>query len=199
MATMAFVLCKDKKIFGNIPGRTLQANRLFDARSDQFAIPPELAKPPWDDLGEQSYLQITADSKKPEIHYFGSKKSPEGSQYWAFVMFSIKITNTTEQSLLVNAIHVSFCRVEGNRKSPPDLWELVGDMKIVSRPNKDLTLLKPGESVKAGGRSYITMWNNLPDEWKKGDTLVVGVAGRIPDTNKVFECYSEPFGFPEIP
>ena len=199
MATMAFVLGKNKKIFGKILGRTLHTNRLFDACSDQFAIPVELARPPWDDLGEQSYFSITVDENKPDIRYSGTKKSPEGSQYWAVVMFPIKITNTTGQPLLVNAIHVSFCRVEGVRKSTPDLWELVGDMQIVARPNKDLTLLKPGESVRAGGRSYIIMWNNLPDEWKKGDTLVVGVAGRIPDTNKVFECYSEPFGFPEIP
>jgi len=75
-------------------------------------------------------------------------------------------------------------------------------MKPVPDPNEhssELTLLGPGESVEAGGRSYITMWNDLPYEWKKGDPLIVGVAGRIPATNKVFESYSGPFGFPAEP
>jgi hypothetical protein len=201
METLAFVAAKNKKIFGEIPGHTTHTNQSFDAHSASFPIPPELAKPPWNDIGMQNFLAVTVDSTKPDFQISGSKKSPEpGSQSWAFLTFPIKITNTTTQPLLVNSARVTFFKGKQNRKSVPDLWELVMGMKPVPGPNEyssELTLLKPGESVEAGG--YITMWNNLPDEWKKGEPLFVGVAGRIPDTNKVFESYSAPFGFPAEP
>jgi len=201
METLAFAAGKNKKIFGEIPGHTLGTNQPFTAESAAFVVPPELARPPWDDLGKQGYLAVTVDAANPEFNVSGARGAP-GAQYWAFLMFPIKITNTTTQPFLINSIHASFCRSEGDPKPDQDLWELAEGMPPIPDTNhhsKDIKLLKPGESVKAGGRTYITLWNNRLDEWKKGDALVVRVVGRIPGTNKVFECYSAPFEFPALP
>jgi hypothetical protein len=205
MDTLAAVARRNKKIFGEITGHNTRSNQTFDACSTSFVIPPELTKPPWDDLGTQKYLSVTVDSSNPSIpDPRGDDKSTiPGIDYWGFLMFPIKITNVTARPYIVNSVHISFCRADKAGKAGPDLWELVRGLKPVPEWDEHgdpEPILKPGESTMAGGRSYITLWND-PDEigWKTGDLMVVAVGGRIAGTNKVFECYSAPFKFPAIP
>jgi hypothetical protein len=204
METLAFVAAKNQKVFAELDGRVAIFNQLFRSESNPFTIPPELTKPPWVDLGKQNYLLVTVDGAKPSIQTSGGgsrRCAIPGINYWGYLMFPIKITNVTTQTFIVNSVHVSFCKANDS-KAGPDLWELVRDLKPGPEPDEwadKESILKPGASIMAGGRSYIILWNN-PAEigWKEGDQMVVAVGGRIPNTNKVFESYSAPFCFPHI-
>lgn len=189
MDTMAFVASKKRKTFGEVSVQSTDDDRSFVVRSDSFVVPDKLTKPPWKDLGKQTYLAITVDATK-------SYRSGE------VLLFPIKIKNTTSQSLIVNSEDASFLRNEADRKSGPEYWE-PNLWELFEGPNPtdhfcDVTLLKPGETVEAGHRTYMYIPND-PNKWKEGDTRIIGVAGRIPGTNKAFESYSAPFQLPKYP
>ncbi|MGB8355231.1 MAG: hypothetical protein WCD79_15135 [Chthoniobacteraceae bacterium] len=180
MDTFAFVAGKNKKIFGKISGHTAHTNRAFVSRSEPFAIPPELARPPWTDLGKQDYFSVTIDPTKPEV-----------IKGYLFIILPITITNTTAQTYIAASERVSFYVVHaGSKNQLPDLWETIKATKPV---------LKPGDSTHAGGRSYFRMEELVEQGYHPGDKIIVVVGGKIPDTNKVFECYSAPFDLTPLP
>jgi len=109
METMAFVDSKHKKIFGAFKSSVPNSTIVFMSCSDPFSIPSALTKPPWDDLGKQSYLSVTVDSAKPYDPEAVASHSAIPGRWGRFIAFPIKITNVVAQSFIVNSVHISFC------------------------------------------------------------------------------------------
>ena len=184
MKTLAFVLKKNKKIFGAIQGYVAGSNQPFESYSEPFPVPAALATPPWVDLGEQEYFSVKPDLTKATVD--DGVIIAGGS-----ILFPVKITNTTAQPYIAATDTVSFYIVrDTSKKNPPSPWETI---------KTSMPVLKPGESAISTGRCYIT-FNDLKSQgYKEGDKIVAAVGGRLPNTNQIFESYSAPFELPPLP
>jgi hypothetical protein len=179
LKTLAFVVNKNKKVFGAITGRVDRTNKLFQSFSAPFSIPPQLLQTPWVDLGEQKYFSVTPDLTQARVE--------DGFVKDGAMVIPVKIANVSGQSCLVSEHSVGFDLVRKSSQNPPPPWETFK----ASGPE-----LKPGDSTSLS--SYISLeYLNLSD-YKKGEKLVAIVGGRISGTNQVFECYSTPFELPPL-
>lgn len=173
METLGFLADRDNRILAKITASIVSTNESFEACSDPFPVPPEVARLSWDDLGKNNYFSVVPDTSKVSVTH-------------GRMLFPVKITNTTNQAYIAATDSVIFCRLgrEGEYQIP---WETVKSVGPI---------LKPGESANSTGRGYIILssWDYRP-----GATAVAVVGGRVPNTNKIFECYSEPFELPPLP
>ena len=178
METLAFVAARNHKIFGAIPYENVGTKQRFICYSALFQVPADLAKPPWVDLGAQSYLAVIPDIAK--IVFQGD-----------FVLIPVTITNTTSKPYLPNSGFALFSLARsGTNREGPSPWETYKDAGPV---------LKPGDSVEVEGRSYTTITILKAEGYRQGDKVFAAVGGRVPNTNEVFECYSAPFELPPFP
>lgn len=184
--TLRYVASKDRKVFGELRVLSTDGKHSFVVRSEEFAIPEWLTQPPWEDLGNQDYLAITVDV---------AKANQNGKQ----LTIPVTITNKSAQSLFINSARV---RIELEIRSGVygmDLRDLFSGSKSISADWLSGTeLLNPGMSVKADAHPYINLSDGQFDEWKRFRNFVVGVVGKIPGTNRVFESYSSCFKMPEF-
>jgi hypothetical protein len=195
------------KIFGVISGCVIDTKKWFVSYSSPFLVPPELTTLPYNDLGAQNFLSITPDLTKigftggnfkittlelqrADPHYADSVKNGWAEDLW----IPITVTNTSNQDVIAANDEIRFYiagdEEKKNAKLRDERWEYL---------KASTTILKPGESCESTGRDYITL-RFLEDEgYKPGDKIIAMVGGRIPGTNKIFECYSAPFELPPLP
>ena len=178
METLDYVAKKGKKIFGGVTGFVAGTNRQFQYYSDAFAVPANLTKPPWVDLGTRSYFSVVPDPVKIEF-------------YNGDLLIPVTITNTTSQPFLADLESVRFFLVRnGPGADKPSPWHTMKDAN---------TILQPGGSVQPWERPHINLAYVESEGYEQGDRVIAGVGGRVPNTNEVFECYSAPFEFPPFP
>lgn len=189
----------NRKVFGVIAGHIVRTNETFYSYSNPFLIPLELRSPPWVDLGEQTYLSVTADllnsllcgKNIPEMTVLGKRDYAEriNGRWGERLQISVKVANATSQEYIAatNSVHIYIVR-DSSARSGPSPWEsLQGSVQVV----------KPSQSVDCVG--HISLKQLQSDGYKPGDKLVAAVGGRVPNTNQIFECYSEPFELPPLP
>jgi len=198
---LAFVANKKKKIMGAVTGKIVGANQEFESYSVPFSVPSEFTKPPWVDLGEQTYFKVTPDLTKALLNG-GSVirrdviRKPEYTKFiesgWAeSLLFPVEITNTTNEEYIAATDLVTFyIQKNDTNRQPPNPWESIKASKVI---------LKPGKSAISSGRSYINLHDLELQGYNQGDKLIAAVGGRIPNTNQIFECYSAPFELPPLP
>jgi hypothetical protein len=186
METLAFLVGKDKEIFGRVSGHVAGEDQEFQSYSDAFPVPRNLATPPWLDLGERNYFTVIADTTKIGIN---PHRLDRGIWLMGSISVPISVKNTAGQAYIAGVESVSFYidRNDGKRASPSP-WETIKTAQPI---------LKPGESAAGGGEMDLDWLQS--QNYKAGDKLVAAVGGRIPDTNQIFESYSAPFELPPLP
>ena len=172
--------------------------------SDVFKLPPipsELDESWWVDLGEQNYLEVIPDLSKLWLWGQGVPDSwvmskPEyqtiRESIWAEnLSIPVKIVNISKLDCIaaVDSVRFYVVRATAERMPPVPLKTM-----RASKP-----VLKPADSTFASGWSYIRIEDLESQGYKPGDKVVAAVGGRIVNTNKLFECYSAPFGLPLLP
>jgi len=175
-------------------------NQAFRSYSAPFVIPVALAKPEWQDLGEQTYFTITVDMARVlldggNVSNRNIIQKPEYAQFiktggWAErLLVPVTITNNSNNEYIPAIGTVRFYVVQsGSQRQKPSPWET---MKALD------PILAPGKSIQTD-RSYITL-DELEHNYKAGDRIVASVGGKVPNTNQIFECYSAPFELPPLP
>jgi len=179
---LAFAAGKHKKISGEIIAYIAASSQEFESYSDPFPIPAALSTPPWVDLGEQRYFSVDPDL----LHM----SFPDGIMGGA-ILFPVNIKNVGSGRYVAATNSVSFFLArDAKTRVPPSLWEV---------STATVPVLAPGESATSTGRCYITFDYLRSKGYKQGDKIIAATGGRIPSTNQVFECYSEPFELPPLP
>jgi hypothetical protein len=188
-----------RKLFGVLDGYIPSTNTTFESRSAPFMVPPVLAPVPWNDLGEQNYLLITPDVTKVQRAdpiYADSIKNG-----WAEdMMVPFVVKNTSNQDIMVLMEGIDYY-ILGKKKINDDMkrvgWLFLlqisePEFKAVCPPS-----LKHEESVSRDSRLNLSRLKD--DGYEPGDKIVAVVYGLIANTNKVFECRSDPFELPPLP
>jgi hypothetical protein len=172
METLGFISDRNMTIFGAITGRLASSDQPFQSYSEPFPVPPRLARPPWIDLGGQSYFSVVPDPTKTEIQ--------AGVIDGALLIYvPVKITNITVHSCIAATDSVTFYIVrKGSKGIVPSPWETIKALAPI---------LNPGESATSTGSSYIISRDLDSQGYKSGNKLIAAVGGRIPNTNQIFD------------
>jgi hypothetical protein len=183
METLSFLKSKNKKVFGETSGRSVDTKESFGpCFSEPFSIPNSLTQVPWNNLGMQNYFTVTPDTSNISIN---PHKLDQGVWSRGWVDVPITIKNTSGQPLIALE-GVSLSGVPVKEKSLPRYWAAIK----VTKP-----LLMSGESISTNCETDL----DALEGYKPGDKAVAVVQGRVPNTNQVFECYSAPFELPPLP
>ena len=201
----------NRQVFGAITGRVVSTEEMFQSFSAPFFVPQELKSPPWVDLGMQTYLSVTVDLNNSQVYggnitemaVLGQTDLAERTKgRWAEkLQISIKVKNTTGLEYIAAHVWVNLASSQGSSPSPweikrlspwginrPSPWEaLQGEGKVV----------KPGQSADFDAILHLKQLEY--EGYKTGDKMVAVVGGRIPNTNQIFACSSEPFELPPLP
>jgi hypothetical protein len=198
-----------RKVFGVLIVGISGADGPTTLYSTPFLIPPALTTPPYNDLGAQNFLSVTPDLT--QVYFSGGsfplttlesqRANPNYADWikngWAWsVSIPLTVSNTSSQDVVVVINDVDFY-IAGDESFKQERmqyrrWEYLK----ASTP-----ILKPGDSISSEptGRSYITLSWLYRRGYKPGDKIIAMVGGRIPGTNKIFDCYSAPFELPPLP
>jgi fibronectin type 3 domain-containing protein len=196
---MDAVVRDSKPLVGMIEATIVSSNQMFRSISQQFPSSSEMGKG-WVDLGENAFLAIAPDPDKAVVHggtfqyslpVFKAGYNDLIKTGWAETIdVPVNIANASGQNLLVNSRCVrSFIVREGSGRISPPPWELL---------ESSGTMIQVGSQV-GGLNASIFLRDLVKDGYRPGDKIVVSIGGRIPDTNRIFVCYSAPFELPSLP
>ena len=200
---ISFVAGLNKPVFGVVFGY-VGNDQHFQSSSEPLLIPPNLipsgaGKIPWADLGTTSFFSVSPELEEAYVSGGNISGEPRVGDpdyaerikkgYSENLLLPVKVTNLTSQRYIADETII--------------LYSLIKSGLTIGRPKPDYTFKASGTNLPPSGTVEGTCFMPLKTLFESGycvgDKIVVTVGGRIPNTNQVFACNSEPFELPPLP
>jgi hypothetical protein len=171
---LAFVKSKGKAIFGEINGCSTATKKKFQSDSKPFSVPEALTKLPWIDIGIKNYFSVVPFLDRITSSFSGTR-----------ISIPLKVRNTSTIPLVLNNQRAIFYFKDTKSEIKASL--LFDTLRSSQR------IVNPGETLEISSQSRVLADYLNSVGFKSGDKVVGMIAGKVPNTNQVFECLSDPF------